>query len=294
MEILDKELPPPLEALYHAVVDLRPDAGLKFVRFVPQPGMRSGGLHVSDYTGDSEIRLDPDYDFAGLAHALLHCLLYRKGYPVASTLAASDKTYSAIARVAGCASCHIEAAKEDLKAPLMEGPGIVDAWYLADALSQGLDEAEALAQACRAEAPDAWALVERLLETVERCREPSAMRRFRAMTDLVYHFDGLIRASDPRAVPASRAVIVSLVLSEPQLSRPAERLIEIVPLERDVVGFYHKQDRALFHIRFSLPGKQKREIAEVRADLKLRAEDFLDNYWVPYTVDLKAAARTAK
>ena len=34
-----------------------------------------------------------------------------------------------------------------------------------------------------------------------------------------------------------------------------------------------------------MPGKQKREMAEVRSDLKLRTEEFLNKYWVPYTID---------
>lgn len=310
VQILDREIPPEIEALYEEVVALRPQAGLKFQRFLPPQGLAIVAMHSGDYAGDSEIRLTPDYDLPSLVHVLLHALLYRKGYPVASALAASDVTYASIAAAAGCCASHglmtVEVGKrpdiaaywrqEVAKFPDAadiesdEPLSILDCWRLADAVAQAAEGAEAAADLCRERRQESWAVVERFLQARERCLEPAGLRWYRAMAGLVRFFDAIVAAENGRALPPSDTVMVSLVVSEPQLQRAADRLIEIVPLARDVVGFRQKQEGVLFHVRFALPGKQKRELAEVRADLKLRTEDFLNKYWVPYTVDLRAAA----
>jgi hypothetical protein len=308
MQVLDRELPPEIEALYDEVVALRPESGLKFQRFLPPQGLAVAAQHVPDYTGDSEIRLVPDYDLPSLVHVLLHTLVFRKGYPMATTHAGSDPTYASIAHVASCCATHAALSEEVGRRPELlpywqdelgkhpraaglrspEPLSVLDTWRLADAIAEAVPGSDELRSACAESQAAAWTAAERLLETRERCRGPSALRRFHAMSELVLFYDELLKGS--HGLPPSRAVLLSLVVSEPQLQRPADRMVEVVPLERDIIGFQHKQDRTLFHIRFALPGRQKRELAELRTDLRLRTEDFLNKYWVPYTVDLRVGA----
>ena len=109
------------------------------------------------------------------------------------------------------------------------------------------------------------------------------------MVELLTYLDGLEQRA-PDAFGPLKSVIVTLVVTEPQLARPADRMIELVPLGGESIGFVHKQDRGLFHYRFASPGRKRREMAELQQELKkTRTEPFLDTYWVPYTVDLRVS-----
>ena len=309
MDVLGKELPPEVEALYNECVEHRPDANLKFVAGIPA-GLELQAMHVPDFSGDSDVRLAEDFEMPALVHELLHVLQYRRGYPVAATLGTHDRLFSTLAHVLTCCVNHsaleAEVAKreglsvywqarpsltqnwEQPRQPLASSEGLLDAWSLADAALAGAVKLADLAPDFVTSYPQTWNAAQELGTEAERCRQPSGMRYRRSMADLLPFFDGLLYDPQSKALPPSRAIMLTMVVSEPQLARPAERLIELVPLAGDVIGFAHRQDRALFHYRFALPGKQRREIVEMRASLKMRTEDFLNKYWVPYTVDLKA------
>jgi hypothetical protein len=155
-------------------------------------------------------------------------------------------------------------------------------WFLkAWRVAEAVDEAEDADVAARA-------LAKKLTETTERSSKPSAMRWRRAMIDLLEEFDAIVRKTDTKAVLPSSAILVSLVTTEPQLSRPADRMVELVALEQNAIGFRHKQDGGLFHFRFATPGKQRRDMAEMQAELrKSKTEAFLDNYRVAYSVEVR-------
>ena len=315
MEVLNKTVPPEIEALNEAVVALRPDANMKFVAEV-RTGATIKGRHQPDLHGNSEIRLGEDYDFGALAHGLLHALYYRRGFPVATT-APFDISFATVAEIINCAASHAalheEAAELKLPAALwrdyvigaaaLTGPdepalteeGLLNAWLLADALT--LDEAAmaGLAETCRADYPETWVVVQRLRRTIEYCRTHSGLRWRRGMVELLRYFDAMAREHHPTVLPPTQTILISLVLSEPQVKRPAERLFEIAPISSRVAGFLHKQDGSLFHVRFFGPGSEKRELASLRAAMKkMRVEEFLDEFQVPYSVDLGAARAAAR
>ena len=142
---------------------------------------------------------------------------------------------------------------------------------------------------CKTEYPKTWEVASRLKQAMESCRVMGGIRWRRAMVELLEYFDGMAREFYPDVMPPLKSVAISLVMTEPQAARPADRMIELVQSDPSVAGFQHKQDHSLFHFRYLGPGVQKKELAELRADLKkMRTEDFLNTYWVPYTVDVKA------
>ena len=313
MQILDRDIPEALEKLHQAVVDLRPEATIKFVRGMPA-GARIEGRHEPDREGNSEIRLKQDFDFGTLAHQLYHALYFRRGFPFASVLP-FETSFSTVAQIINCtvshAAIHIEAREDGMPAEYwrdkvislatLEGPdepalseeGILQAWYLADAIECDHDATRELAERCRAEYPKTWEVTSKLLDVMERSRTMGGLRWRRNMVELLEYFDGLAREHYPDILSPLKSVAVSLVMTEPQAARQADRMIEIVQSDPSVAGFAHKQDHSLFHFRYLGPGTQKKELAELRSEVKrMRTEDFLNLYWVPYTVDLKAAERS--
>jgi hypothetical protein len=313
MQILDRDLPPELEALHQEVVDLRPEATIKFVRGMPA-GARLEGRHEPDREGNSEIRLKEDFEFATLTHQLYHALYFRRGFPFASVLP-FETSFSTVAQIINCAvshaAMHIESRDKGLPAEYwrdkivslatLEGPdepalseeGILQAWYLADAIECDPEAVMELTQRCQDEYPKTWAIVSKLGEIMERCRVMGGLRWRRSMVELLEYFDGIAREHYPDILAPTKSVAISLVMTEPQATRQADRMIEIVQSDPSVAGFQHKQDRSLFHFRYLSPGAQKKELAELRSEIKrMRTEDFLNLYWVPYTVDLKATERT--
>ena len=312
MQVLDRELPPELETLHQEVVDLRPEATIKFVRGMPA-GARLEGRHEPDREGNSEIRLNEGFEFATLTHQLLHALYFRRGFPFASVLP-FETSFSTVAQIINCAvshaAMHVEARDKGLPPGLwrdkivslatLEGPdepvaseqGILQAWYLADALECDPDAVSELAQRCRDEYPQTWAITSKLNEVMARCRVMGGLRWRRAMVELLEYFDRLAREHYPDILAPLKSVSISLVMTEPQAARQADRMIEIVQSDPSVAGFQHKQDGSLFHFRYLGPGTQKKELAELRSEVKrMRTEDFLNLYWVPYTVDIKATER---
>lgn len=292
MQILGREVSPALVALHDEVIGLRPEAELKFVQGLPSnSGAR--GWHLPDSMGGSEVRLAEDFDDAALAHELLHVLIYHRGFPLAMTLGGLGP-HSVTARVLSCCVSHLaleaEAADRgltDLWTPGKEAAdwqgenpndpeeSVLGAWRLAQGESSGVGS-------------DVEGLARKLSETMERCRRPAALRWRRAMIDLLTEFDALARRMDASAVLPSRAIMVSLVATEPQLARPTDRMVELIALEQNAIGFRHKQDGGLFHFRFATPGKQRRDLAQMQAELKrTKTEVFLDNYRVPYSVEVK-------
>ena len=312
MQVLDRELPPELEALYTDTVELRPEATIKFVRGMPA-GARLEGRHAADREGNSEIRLKEDFDWATLAHELFHALYFRRGFPFA-TILPFETSFSTVAEIINCsvshAAMHEEARSRGLPDAywrdkiiadaVLEGPdepaqteqGILQAWHLADAIALDAEATAGVAEKTRFEYPQTWAVASRLLETMAQTRAMAGMRWRRAMVDLLRYFDGLAREHFPDIMPPLKSVAISLVVTEPQLARPADRMLEVIAADPSVAGFVHKQDGSLFHFRYLGPGMQKKELAEIRADVKkMRTEDLLNAYWVPYSVDLRAAER---
>ena len=312
MQILDRDLPPALEALHQEVVDLRSEATIKFVRGMPA-GARLEGRHEPDREGNSEIRLKEDFDFGTLAHQLYHALYFRRGFPFASVLP-FETSFSTVAQIINCAvshpAMHAEARENDMPAeywhdkivslatlegpdePAMSEEGILQAWYLADALECDAEAVDALAQRCKADYPKTWAITSKLREVMEHSRSLGGLRWRRNMVELLEYFDGIAREHYPDILAPLKSVAISLVMTEPQATRQADRMIEIVQSDPSVAGFAHKQDHSLFHFRYLGPGTQKKELAEMRNEIKrMRTEDFLNLYWVPYTVDLKATER---
>ena len=129
--------------------------------------------------------------------------------------------------------------------PALTEEGLLNAWLLADALT--LDEAAmaGLAETCRADYPETWVVVQRLRRTIEYCRTHSGLRWRRGMVELLRYFDAMAREHHPTVLPPTQTILISLVLSEPQVKRPAERLFEIAPISSRVAGFLHKQDGSL-------------------------------------------------
>jgi hypothetical protein len=314
MQVLDRELPPELESLHDDVVALRPEATIKFVRGMPA-GARLEGRHEPDREGNSEIRLSADFDFATLAHQLFHALYFRRGFPFASVLP-FETSFSTVAQIINCAASHaamhIEARERGLPAALwrdkivrlatLEGPdepvateqGILQAWYLADAMECEPAAVADLVERCRTEYPKTWQITSRLHDVMVRNREMGGLRWRRSMVELLEYFDAIAREHYPDILAPLKSVAISLVMTEPQAARGADRMIEIVQSDPSVAGFQHKQDGSLFHFRYLGPGTQKKELAEMRSEVKrMRTEDFLNLYWVPYTVDFKATERPA-
>jgi hypothetical protein len=310
MEVIGKEIPAELEALHNEIVELRPDATIKFVKGMPA-GSRLEGRHQPDREGNSEIRLNEGYHDGSLTHQLLHALYFRRGFPFASVLP-FETSFSTVAQIIECAASHAAMHQEvrDKGLPdalwrdkiiadaTLEGPdepaateqGLLQCWYLADAIECDPEAVADLVERAKSEYPKTWAVTSRLSETMAATRVMGGIRWRRAMVELLEYFDGMAREHYPDILAPLKTVSISLVMTEPQATRPADRMIELVQSDPSVAGFQHKQDHSLFHFRYLGPGVQKKELAELRADLKkMRTEDFLNTYWVPYTVDVKAA-----
>ena len=309
MQIYDRELPPELEKLYEDAVAYRPDAQLKFVLGMPE-GSRLDGRHTADRDGNSEVRVATDWDFPVLAHELMHVVAYRRGLPYASVLP-FETNFSTVAQVITCAATHAHFHADAIARglppslwhdkvvsyPKLDAPdepalseqSFIEAWRLADAIFCDRDAVAHLEAKARAELPQTWAVTERILQTMERCRGVSGVGWRKAMVDLLGYFDAMAKEHHPAVLPPSKTIALTLVLSEAQLKRPADRLIEIAVIDKIVVGFMNKQDRSIFHFLYLGPKTQKQELATLRAQLKQKkVEDFLDLHWVQYTVDLRA------
>ncbi len=305
MQILGRDVPPEIEALHDDVVAQRPEANLKFITAAIAAGER--GLHRGDLEGNSEVLLREGFDDYELAHQLLHTRLYRQGYPVTSTLPAYEVSHLPLCRIVACAVSHPAMHEEARRRGLPEAAwkDRVIARALASAQNEPisaldrLDDALAIADALDAypavEArleprggDETWRLVGRLRAVMDQSRRPAAMRWRRSMVQLLEEADRALAGElEP---PPSQAVAVTLVISEMQLARPAERLVEVTSTGHSAFAFVHKQDGGVFHLPFAGPGVARRELAEIRQARKtLRAEAFLDAYWVPYTVDLNVA-----
>jgi hypothetical protein len=129
-----------------------------------------------------------------------------------------------------------------------------------------------------------------MMATMERSRQISGMRLRRSMIDLLRYFDGYLEGDFRPPAPLLRSVSVTLVLAEHQLGRPAERLVELMMAGTSIVAFVHKQDHGVFFNRVVGRGP-KRELAEMKDELKKsRLAAFLETYWVPYVIDMGAAA----
>jgi hypothetical protein len=227
-----------------------------------------------------------------------------------------ETSFSTVAQIMNCAvshaAMHIEARDRDLPPELwrdkiislatLEGPdepaateqGILQAWYLADAMECDAEAVAYLVERCRTEYPKTWEIASKLHGVMERNRVMGGLRWRRSMVELLEYFDAIAREHYPDILSPLKSVAISLVMTEPQAARGADRMIEIVQSDPSVAGFQHKQDGSLFHFRYLGPGTQKKELAEMRGEVKrMRTEDFLNLYWVPYTVDFKATERPA-
>jgi hypothetical protein len=289
MEVLGREIPEALTRLHDAIVELRPDATIRFTRtLADEAPVRA--FHTADGSGNSEIRMAPAWDDRDLAHELLHALLYRRGFPSAASINGLGD-YALTARTLSCVVSHASLSEEvaDLGVAEFWPPNpthpagdelpleqlLVNAWRIAEFG----DEADADATTN--------ALAARLRDDMERCRTPGATRWRRSIVETLQHLDGLEQRA-PDAFGPLRSVTVTLVVTEPQLARPADRMVELVPLGGESIGFVHKQDGGLFHYRFAAPGRKRVELAELQNELrKTKTEAFLDGYWVPYSVDLR-------
>jgi hypothetical protein len=289
MEVLGREIPDNLAKLHDEVVNLRPDATLRFTKGL-SVDFPSLAWHIPDNNGNSEVRLAENFTDAALAHELLHVMLYRRGFPYASPLSVFG-SHTLTARALNCCVSHASLSEEvadlgvaDFWPPPALGSDeditpledrIVQAWNLAEAGDDNGDE------------PQVAGLAARFRDAIEKCRQPGATRWRRTMIDLLQYMDGLEKREEGAFGPL-RSVLVTLVVTEPQLTRPADRMVELTPLGGESIGFVHKQDGGLFHYRFATPGRKRREMAELQTELKkTRTETFLDQYWVPYTVDLR-------
>jgi hypothetical protein len=311
VEVLGREIPPELEALHDDVIAWRADAQLKFAKGMPE-GSRLESRHTPDRDGNSEIRLLEDYHFGSLTHELLHTLYYRRGFPMATCIP-FDTTFSTVAQLITCAVSHPALYDEAYERGLMDAywrdkiiagatldapddpahyeESLLMAWRLAEAVFLAPDEVKAVTEQCQAEYPNTWEVTQRLLQGMERGRALTGMGWRRGMVDLLVYFDAMAKKHHPSLQPPLEVIAVSLVLTEPQLTRPADRMIEIVTPDKSVAGLVQKQDGSLFHFRYLGPGTQRKEVVELKADLKkLRTEVFLDKYWIPYSVDVKAGA----
>ena len=289
MEVLGREIPQALGELHDAIVELRPDATIRFNRGLhDESPIRA--FHLADGAGNSDIRVAEPWTDQDLAHELLHVMLYRRGFPQAASLNGLGD-YAITGRTVTCCVSHASLAEDVRELGLLEWwpPALVypagdetplettliNAWRIAEfGDEEGADDAT-------------QALAKRLRVEMERCKVPSATRWRRSMIDLLQHLDGMEKRGPEQFGPL-RSCVVSLVVTEPQLARPADRIIELVPLGGESIGFVHKQDGGLFHYRFAAPGRKRRELAELQNELKkTKTEAFLDTYWVPYTVDLR-------
>jgi hypothetical protein len=290
MEVLGREIPQALADLHDAIVELRPDASIKFSHTLhDESPVRT--FHVADGSGNSEIRMAEPWDDRDLAHELLHVMLYRRGFPNAASINGLGD-YALTGRTLSCCVSH--ASLSDEVAEL----GIAEFWLPNPTRPAG-DESPLetlLVNAWRnaefgdeADADDATkTLATRLRTEMERCRAVSATRWRRSIIELLQLLDGM----EPRAADAFgplKSVSVTLVVTEPQLARPADRMVELVPLGGESIGFVHKQDGGLFFYRFAAPGRKRVEMAELQAEMKkTKTELFLDSYWVAYSVDIRA------
>jgi hypothetical protein len=289
MEVLGREIPQALADLHDAVVELRPDASIKFSHTLhDESPVRA--FHIADGSGNSEIRMAEPWDDRDLAHELLHVMLYRRGFPNAASINGLGD-YALTGRTLSCCVSHASLSDEveelgvaEFWPPNPTHPAgdetpletlLVNAWRIAEFGDEGGadDATKALATRLRAE--------------MERCRAPGATRWRRSIIELLQLLDGMEQRA-PDAFGPLRSVVVSLVITEPQLARPADRMIELVPLGGESIGFVHKQDGGLFFYRFAAPGRKRVEMAELQAELKkTKTELFLDTYWVAYSVDMR-------
>jgi hypothetical protein len=289
MEVLGKEIPQALADLHDAIVELRPDASIKFSHTLhDEAPVRM--FHVADGSGNSEIRIAEPWDFRDLAHELLHVMLYRRGFPFAASINGLGD-FALTGRILSCCVSHASLSDEvadlgigEFWPPNPTHPAgdetpletlLINAWRLAEFGDEaGADDATK-------------ALAQRLRSEMERCKAPGATRWRRSMIDLLQLLDGMEKRA-PDAFGPLRSVTVTLVVTEPQLTRPADRMVELVPLGGESIGFVHKQDGGLFFYRFAAPGRKRAEMAELQNELrKTKTEPFLDSYWVPYSVDLR-------
>src|SRR5581483_7160407 len=104
MEVLGRTIPDNLAALHDEVVNLRPDANLRFTRGLTED-FPSLAWHIPDASGNSEIRLSENFTDAALCHELLHVLLYRRGFPYASPLSTFG-AHTLTARALNCCVSH--------------------------------------------------------------------------------------------------------------------------------------------------------------------------------------------
>jgi hypothetical protein len=290
MEVLGREIPEALTELHDAIVELRPDATIRFTKSLADEAPVKA-FHTADGSGNSEIRFAEGWDDRDLAHELLHVMLYRRGFPQAASINGLGD-YALTGRTLSCCVSHASLTDE-----VPDLGGIAEFWPPHPTHPAG-DETPletTLVNAWRiaefGDEPDAdtatQALATRLRAEMERCRAPGATRWRRSMVELLQHLDGLEQRA-PDAFGPLKSVTVTLVVTEPQLTRPADRMVELVPLGGESIGFVHKQDGGLFHYRFAAPGRKRVEIAELQTELrKSKTEPFLDAYWVPYTVDLR-------
>jgi hypothetical protein len=309
MQILDIELPPEIEALHADLVESRPESELRFVRGMPA-GSRFESRHTPDAQGNSEIRLAEGAGIEALTHELLHALFYRHGFPVA-TCSAFAPNFAGLAQVVVCATSHAAmqdeaearnipdalwhdhivklATLDEPDEPALQEASLLQAWRLADAIFLDREAVAPLEERCRAKLPQTWAVVERILQAMERSRVASGVGWRRAMVDLLTYFDAMAREHHPNVVPPLKSIAITLVLSEQQLTRDADRRIEVVPSGAAGAAFVSKQDGTIFHFRYLDPNTQKRELAVLRMDLKrAKTIDFLEHHGMPYTVDMRA------
>ena len=289
MEVLGREIPQALADLHDAIVELRPDAAIKFSHTLhDEAPVRT--FHVADGSGNSEIRMAEPWDDRDLAHELLHVMLYRRGFPNATSINGLGD-YALTARTLSCCVSHASLSEE------VEELGIAEFWPPNPTRPAG-DEPEVEQRLMNAwriaefgDEPDAddatKALATRLHTEMERCKAPGATRWRRSIIELLQLLDGMEQRA-PDAFGPLKSVSVTLVVTEPQLTRPADRMVELVPLGGESIGFVHKQDGGLFFYRFAAPGRKRVEMAELQTELrKTKTELVLDSYWVPYTVDLR-------
>jgi hypothetical protein len=289
MEVLGREIPQALADLHDAIVELRPDASIKFSHtLADEAPVRA--FHIADGSGNSEIRMAVPWDDRDLAHELLHVMLYRRGFPNAASINGLGD-YALTGRTLSCCVSHASLSDEIAELGIAEfwPPNPTHPAGDESALEMLLVNAWRIAEfGDEPDADDATkALATRLRAEMERCKAPGATRWRRCMVELLQHLDGLeTRAAD--AFGPLKSVTVTLVVTEPQLTRPADRMFELVPLGGESIGFVHKQDGGLFFYRFAAPGRKRVEIAELQNELrKTKTEPFLDSYWVPYSVDLR-------
>ena len=311
METLSIEVSPQLKELYDDVQASRPEAALNFAQGMPA-GSRFEGRHTPDQAGNSEVRLADGADAGALAHELLHALFYREGFPFATCLML-DTSFAAVAQIVICAvshpTMHEEAQARGLPdaawrdkiigaagldepdEPAASEASLIQAWRLADAVFLDREAVAALTERCRSELPQTWEVVEHLLQAMERCRAATGIGWRRSMVDLLTYFDTMARAHHPEVAPPLKLVSVSLVLTEPQAKRPADRMVEIELIENNAAAFVHKQDHAVFFFRYLGPQVQKREVVQLRSEVKqMRTIEFLDRYRVPYSIELRQDA----